>query len=145
MAGGLLSREEIIWIMKNIKWTERERRLYFTVEELEWELGNPGVPQINSILFVIELRDNPVKSNSIVRIKFKGQVSKTTCAFFGTMIIKTLGIDVLNSYSGMSNKRILCELLDMQSLGHLFQKNFPEKIVIFSGCFLQLYQSAGQG
>ena len=34
------------------------------------------MPKINSMWFAIELRDNPVKNNPIIRIKFKGKVSK---------------------------------------------------------------------
>ena len=54
-------------------------------------MGNPGVPKINSVLFVIELRDNPVKSNSIVRIKGKGKVSKNYMCSFWNHDYKDLG------------------------------------------------------
>lgn len=66
--------------------------------------------KVNSIWFAIELRDNPVRNNSIENQIQRQSKVRTTCVFFGTMIIKTLGADVLDCYSDMSNKRTLCEL-----------------------------------
>lgn len=69
------------------------------------------MPKINSLWLVMELRDNPVKNNCIMRMKFKSKVSKDyMCVFFGGVIINTLEIVVLDGYSDMSNKRTLCEL-----------------------------------
>lgn len=49
------------------------------------------MPKINSMWFAIELRDNPVKSNSILRIKFKGKVSKNYMHVFWNRDYKDLG------------------------------------------------------
>lgn len=49
------------------------------------------MPKINSMWFAIELRDNPVKSNSILRIKFKGKVSKNYMYVFWNRDYKDLG------------------------------------------------------
>lgn len=49
------------------------------------------MPKVNSIWFVIELRDNPVKNNSTMRIKFKGKVSKNYVCVFWKHDYKYLG------------------------------------------------------
>ena len=49
------------------------------------------MPKINSMWFAIELRDNPVKNNPIIRIKFKGKVSKNYMYVFWNHDYKDLG------------------------------------------------------
>ena len=49
------------------------------------------MPKIKSIWFAIELWDNPVKNNSIIRIKFKGKGSKSYMYVFWNHDYKDLG------------------------------------------------------
>ena len=49
------------------------------------------MPKINSMWFAIELRDNPVKNNPIIRIKFKGKVSKNYMYVFWNHDYRDLG------------------------------------------------------
>lgn len=76
----------------------------------EYEQESPGVPKINSIWFVIDLRDNPVKNNSIMRMKLKSKVSKNYMDGSSNHDYKYLGNSLLDGYSDMKTKRTLCEL-----------------------------------
>jgi len=67
--------------------------------------------------FAIELRDNPVKNNPIIRIKFKGKVSKNYMYVFWNHGYKDLGL--LIGITAKTSQRI-----SQFSLANSFEINY---------------------